>query len=225
MNVIAFIDLAASITVFFGLVYFLVGLVKNRPFSQIGVLFVALMSVTLLFYVSLSIEWLWQLKLFAEVEDFISVVLPMFWAMFFYGLYQHVLLSDLDKSERLHREFIENQPLGFFRIETGGTGKIIFANKAMANMFGYESVEDFLQIPAEELYQSSKDRQRFLSILYNASEVNKVELQGRKRDGTIFDVSLTVHIIRDEAGRPSELEGSVEDISVRKEIEKALSPQ
>jgi PAS domain S-box-containing protein len=129
----------------------------------------------------------------------------------------------LRESEEQYRSLIENLPIGLYRNTPGTQGRFIMANPAIARMFGYETVDEFLQTPVAELYWNPADRQVFSEKLkaqgYLVSEELKLKNQN---NSTPFWGAVTVNVVRDESGEIRYFDGLFEDISDRKRAEEAL---
>jgi PAS domain S-box-containing protein len=48
------------------------------------------------------------------------------------------------ESEKRYRDLVQNLPIGIYRRSTGRDGAFLMANRAMANMFDYESISEFM---------------------------------------------------------------------------------
>ncbi len=128
----------------------------------------------------------------------------------------------LRESEEEHRTLIENLSVGVYRNTGGPKGRFIKANPAIAEMFGYDSVEDFKKISVADLYADPEERRRFVEIVKQKGFVREHELRLRRRDGTPFWASCTASVKRDEDGGICWMDGIIYDISDRKAAEKAL---
>jgi diguanylate cyclase (GGDEF)-like protein/PAS domain S-box-containing protein len=128
--------------------------------------------------------------------------------------------AELRQREDMYRSMFDNVPVGLYR--TTPAGDILDMNKAAVEMLGYPSREALLQCHALDLYVDPSDRQRWQSLLKTQGEVHKFEMQFRRYDGSIIWVLDNVRSIRDAAGNLIAYEGSIEDITARKQAELAL---
>ena len=71
--------------------------------------------------------------------------------------------DSLQETERQYRNLTHNIPVGLFRNTPGPTGRFLVANPAIARMFGYERVKDFLKCSVAELYQDPVKRKEFVA--------------------------------------------------------------
>jgi len=128
----------------------------------------------------------------------------------------------LSASEEEYRTLVNNVNIGIFRNTPDPEGRFIKANPAIAKMFGYDSVEDFMQIKVSDLYQHSRDRARFVEKLKQAGFVKDEELKLRKKDGTFIWGSVSAKINYDSNGESKWIDGVIEDITERKKSEEKL---
>jgi PAS domain S-box-containing protein len=126
----------------------------------------------------------------------------------------------LRESERLLREFHENAIEGIFRTSTDG--KVLYANKAMASIVGYDNVEELTHINVFDMYHDKQDRARMLEDLESLDYLQNIELHLRRRDGADVWVQENATAVRDEEGNIRWIEGFLSDITSRKEAEDAL---
>lgn len=126
----------------------------------------------------------------------------------------------LRESERMLRELHEKAIEGIFRTSIDGT--VLYANEAMARIFGYDSVEDFRKINVFDLYQDKQVRARILKDLESLDYLQNLELHLRRKDGSDVWVQENAITLRDEDGNILWIEGFLSDITSRKEAENAL---
>jgi len=62
----------------------------------------------------------------------------------------------LQAAERNFRHSLDNSPLGIRIINIKAGGKTLYANRAILDIYGYRSIEEFKSIPAVECCQSAK---------------------------------------------------------------------
>jgi len=131
------------------------------------------------------------------------------------------LNQELWVNEEKYRSLVNNLNVGIFRSTHSPGSRFIQANPAMAKMYGYDSVEDFMKVSPVALYENPKDRTHFFAELKRLGEVRDMELRLKKRDGTpIWGLSTGVGKF-DENGQIEWMDGIIEDITDRKEAEAA----
>ena len=92
----------------------------------------------------------------------------------------------LRKSEKDFQDLIKNIPVGIYRNLAGPEGKFLIANPFLAQMFGYESVKELMNVPASSLYQYPSARSDFASKLSSRKRVIGEELQLKRKDGSFL---------------------------------------
>ncbi|WP_319522271.1 ATP-binding protein [uncultured Desulfosarcina sp.] len=125
-------------------------------------------------------------------------------------------------SETWYRQFIENQPVGMFRTSVKGNGKFVMANSALAKLLGYPSVASLLKAPVIDIYHQPWIREQMLIKLIKEDRISGLELEGKKRDGSPLFMNMALQLIRDSQGNPFQIDGTIEDITARKQTESAL---
>ncbi len=143
-----------------------------------------------------------------------------------FALHRHSLEQKLKQSEENYRTLVENIHLGVYKSSFDNkdyrVGNILFANSAMAGIFGYESEEQITGIPFADLYLNPPDREAFLNEIIDSLSVKNRELLMKKRDGTQILCSCTAVIqYRDYDNTPI-IYGVIEDITERKAVENSL---
>lgn len=126
----------------------------------------------------------------------------------------------LRESEARMRSLQENIPLAVYRSRPDG--RIVYANPAMARMFGYSSVEELCTVPTDAFYVDDRQRSQILDILRKHGLIRDWEIQLRRKDGTVIDCALNIRAVLDAEGRLLNQDGIISDITDRKRIQLAL---
>ncbi|MGH1398847.1 MAG: PAS domain S-box protein [Alphaproteobacteria bacterium] len=124
----------------------------------------------------------------------------------------------LAQAEKKYRSIVENAAGGIFQLTPEGV--YLSVNPAMAEVLGYESPEQILREVKnahDTVYVDGKARSGFMRHLDQMRVVRNHEVQVQKRDGSVIWVNENMRCVRDEAGNTLYYEGSLEDISERKE--------
>ncbi len=126
----------------------------------------------------------------------------------------------LRKSEQRYRLLFERDLAGIYRTRLDGT--ILDCNAAMASMLGYESPEELIAHHAPDLYLENAEREAFLKRLKQAKVMSNSELRLRRKDGTPIDILENVILLPDNEGELTVIQGTVVNITERKQAEQAL---
>ena len=130
----------------------------------------------------------------------------------------------LSDAEKKYRDIVQRAAGGIFQLTAEGL--YLSINPAMARILGYSSSDEMLREVKnanEQLYVDFAARRSFYEALLNTDEVKSHEVQMRRKDGSIIWVSETVGAVKDDAGQLLFIEGSIEDITKRKESEIAIN--
>ena len=130
--------------------------------------------------------------------------------------------ESLRQAEEKYRRIFEEAIIGIFR--TTPDGRFLMMNPAMARMLLCESPQQALEkFPTiAPLYGNPARRQEMRKELEATGSVQNLELQFRRRDGSELWVSLNLRCIFDEDRKPQYYEGTAEDITQRKLLERQL---
>src|SRR5262245_50497452 len=120
-------------------------------------------------------------------------------------------------TEATYRSIVEHAIEGIF--QTTPDGRYLLANPALAEIYGYASVEELkgsVQEIARQLYVDPERRTEFVRLMNEHDSVWGFESPIHRKDGSIIWISENVRVIRDGAGKVQYYEGTVEDITERK---------
>lgn len=129
---------------------------------------------------------------------------------------------DITRAEREFQRLFENAPVGVFR--STPDGRFLMVNFAMAQMFGYDSPQEFVTAfddIAQQLYVHPENRAAYLERLARDGIVRDYENQMYRKDGSIIWILGNGRAERDAQGNIVYIEGNVQDITARKETEEA----
>ncbi|WP_293126894.1 adenylate/guanylate cyclase domain-containing protein [Okeania sp. SIO1I7] len=129
----------------------------------------------------------------------------------------------LRKAEAKYRSIFENSIEGIF--QTTPDGFFLSANPAFAKMYGYSDCSELIaniRDIAQQLYVNPNRRQEFIDAINKYEEVSNFESEIYRYDGSIIWMSEKARAVRDANGEILYYEGTVEDITLRKQAEAAL---
>ncbi|MBP7651868.1 PAS domain S-box protein [Candidatus Dependentiae bacterium] len=131
----------------------------------------------------------------------------------------------LKDSEEKFRTTVEILNVGIFRNTGEIPGKFLFCNNKLAELHGFDSIEEFLKMPITDLYYVPSDRVAFLEKLNKKGFLKNYELILKKKNGDAFYCSCTAKIKYDNNGKILWIDGVIEDITEHKNIEKEVQNQ
>ncbi|MGA8270059.1 MAG: PAS domain S-box protein [Candidatus Sulfotelmatobacter sp.] len=129
----------------------------------------------------------------------------------------------LRRAEEKYRTIFENTAEGIF--QTTPAGRYLSANPALAHMLGFHSPEELINTRKDicsEEYVKPEMRVEFAKVLDERGVVQNFEYEAYRKDGRIIWVSENARAVRDSAGHILYFEGTVEDITDRRELEQQL---
>lgn len=131
--------------------------------------------------------------------------------------------EELRASEQKYRTLVDNLNIGIYRNTGGDNPRFLHANKELASMFGYESVEQILQSCVSDFFKYPEDEKLLFAELTKQGFVKNKELRLKRRDGSLLWASCTAHSTRGHNGKILWIDGVVEEITKRKTIENELT--
>ncbi len=138
-------------------------------------------------------------------------------------IYQKHLLAEqeLKESEERYRLLYENASIGIYR--TTPDGEILLANKALVSILGYTNAEELMQRNIEKgTFDPTYSRAEFKSRLEKEGEIIGLEEVWQLNNGKTIFVRENAKAVRNAQGKIVYYDGTIEDITTRKEAELAL---
>ena len=129
----------------------------------------------------------------------------------------------LRQAEEKYRSIFENAIVGIF--QTTPDGEYLSANPALLRIYGYSSREELigtLTDVSQQLYVDPERHTEVVRLLQEKGKVSDLESQIYRRDGSIIWISENTYTVRDRYGNLLYYEGTVRDITNRKQAEEAL---
>lgn len=139
---------------------------------------------------------------------------------------RHLQEKALSEAEQRYRSIFENANEGIF--QTTVDGHYIEVNPALATIYGYSSPAELiasLDDIAGKLYVDPGRRETFIELLKRNDSVVNFESQVFRKDRTIIWISENARVVRDAEGNVLYYEGTVEDITARKNYEQRIAHQ
>jgi PAS domain S-box-containing protein len=129
----------------------------------------------------------------------------------------------LRDAEEKYRSIFENAIEGIF--QTTPDGSYMSVNPALSAIFGYKSPDDLMGTITHigrQLYVQPARRAEFTAVVNEKDSVSDFESQIYRKDGSVIWISERARTVRDQDGKLLYYEGTVEDITARKETDDAM---
>ena len=126
----------------------------------------------------------------------------------------------LRETEARYRDVFYNANEGIFQIAPDG--RMLMANPALAEILGYDSVDEMLRIydhPPRDIYSDQARIREMLSLIGRQGYAKDVEYAARRKDKTPITTLVDAHVIRDAEGKVMYYEGLLRDITERKRLD------
>ena len=133
--------------------------------------------------------------------------------------------EQLERTEANYRGLVQNAVDGIF--QTSPDGRYLNANLALAKMYGFDTVDELLASRTDiehQLYVDPKQRDRFEELLNRNDKIDHFDSEVYRKNGRKIWISENARAVRDPStGKLLYYEGTVEDITARKQAEKDLN--
>ncbi len=130
--------------------------------------------------------------------------------------------NTLVQAEEKYRSIFESAVEGIFQALPDGS--VFSANPAFARIFGYPDPESCIQARLnilQHMGERERDLPDFRDTLHRQGEVTGFTVRFGRLDGRTFWGSLSMKAIHDESGAVVRLDGSILDVSMREEKDRA----
>ncbi len=120
----------------------------------------------------------------------------------------------LKSSEKKYKDLVDNAIVGVYK--TNINGDIFYVNKALSNIFEFESPEEMMSGGVLKLYKNPEDRKVLIENLKKTGKVNNSEVETVTKKGKPKIVLLNASL------EGKFISGMIIDIADRRQIEKTL---
>ncbi len=127
----------------------------------------------------------------------------------------------LRRSEAGYRELIQHAVYGIYR--STPDGKFLSVNPALVQMLGYDREEELLGLDlSKDVYAHPAQRERMIERYGEKPRIAGVDVEWKRKDGTVITVRLSGRSVADDRGRIQSYEMLVEDVTERRALEQQL---
>ena len=127
---------------------------------------------------------------------------------------------ELESSESRFRLLFERSLAGSYRSTL--EGRFLDVNEACFRIFGFASREDYLSHSAHDVWLKPGDREAYVAKLLQLKSLESAEYCYRRKDGSLVWVLEGVTLIEGVNGAPAVIEGTLIDITARKQAEQEM---
>ncbi len=134
-----------------------------------------------------------------------------------------LLHAQLVQAEKKYREIFDGAVEGMF--QSSFEGKILMANRALARMLGYDSPQDLISSVKDvkkDVWVDLREHSDFTQQLSGQDSITGFECRLRRKDNTVIWCLLSCRRVRNDDGQPLFFEGSLQDITDKKNIQTKL---
>jgi PAS domain S-box-containing protein len=122
--------------------------------------------------------------------------------------------------EQRYRDLLERNHVGVYRADL--EGRVLEGNAACARIFGYETAAELVGQPLWQTPAERDRRQELIARLRTEKRLTNVESRVSRRSGPPAWLLESLGLVEEKDGEPPAVEGTVVDITERKEAEAAL---
>ena len=125
----------------------------------------------------------------------------------------------LRESEEKYRSIFNNFPDLYYQTDLDGI--ITVLSPSVKKLSGW-APEELIGHPVTELYPFPEERGGLMETLSRTGAVQDYEITLLHKDGTHIRTSISCRLVLDNSGRPSDIEGTIRNITERKVFEETL---
>ncbi|MGE4314109.1 MAG: PAS domain S-box protein, partial [Pseudobdellovibrionaceae bacterium] len=126
-------------------------------------------------------------------------------------------------AEENYKRIWANMANGIYECDVNG--RLISANPAMAKILGFASPEEVIKAVSSmhtTIYVKPEEKAQHLQEANRTGEPERFEIQAKHRDGSKIWINESIRAIKDAQGNITHYEGTIDDITERKNADLAL---
>ncbi|MBS3766537.1 MAG: diguanylate cyclase [Candidatus Cloacimonetes bacterium] len=159
---------------------------------------------------SLENQYFWEF-IIVIISAFILILITI--QLIRYYLQEKVVKDKLKQNEEKYRYIFENLQGLYYRTDL--KGKIELISPSVKQIAGYEP-DELIGKSVLTLYEKELDMIKFRRHLMEKTQVWNYELRLIKKNGALAYVSVNAHLVYDQKGNPTHVEGIIHDITESK---------
>ncbi len=128
--------------------------------------------------------------------------------------------DELKRSEEKYRNYVKTARDCIYITALDGT--ILEFNDATLETFGYESEEELMVVPVQDLYKNPEDRDKLQQKVAREGMAVKYPIDLKRKDGQVIHALITAMPLKDDHGRLYGYQGTIHDVT---ELKKARAQQ
>ena len=122
-------------------------------------------------------------------------------------------ISDFGISARGYAQFFDGIPAAIYR--TTLEGKIVYCNRAFAQLFGFDAAAELIDSPIIELYRHKKDRGLFVHSILQRGRLFDLPVAFKMKNGIPLLCAVTAKVVLDDDGMVVHIDGFMRDITAQ----------
>lgn len=141
-----------------------------------------------------------------------------------YAIERHRADMALLDAEEIYRGIFDHLVEGIF--QTTPDGHYLMANTALARIYGYNTPQELMRSITDigqNLYVQPSRRDEFVRLMRENDTITNFESQIYRKDGSVIWISENCRTVRDARGELLYYEGTVEDITQRRDAEERVA--
>jgi PAS domain S-box-containing protein len=123
-------------------------------------------------------------------------------------------------SERKFRETVENLQEGYYKCTVDGI--LLEHNPAFCEILGFNSDKDLSGVRLPDFWQNPADREVYLKDMAKAGYIKNYTINAKKTNDEKMYILVNSHFLKDDNEKYTGIEGTIVDLTERKQAEEAL---